>query len=71
MFLGKEYDNLFLLDIVCHGVHSPKLWRKYTEFQEEKFGKKLVKVNFRCFYEIIVLDRLAMNVMPNIIRDQI
>lgn len=47
MFLGKEYTNLFLLDIVCHGTPSPKLWKVYAEYREEKHGK-LESVNFRC-----------------------
>lgn len=47
MFLGKEYSNLFLLDIICHGTPSPKLWREYVEYQENKYGK-LESVNFRC-----------------------
>lgn len=47
MFLGKEYSNLFLLDIICHGVPSPKLWREYVSYQEKKYGK-LESVNFRC-----------------------
>lgn len=47
MFLGKEYPNLFLLDVVCHGTPSPKLWRKYVHFQEEKMGD-IIAVNFRC-----------------------
>lgn len=46
-FLGKEYPNLFLLDIICHGTPSPKLWREYAEYQESKYGK-LKSVNFRC-----------------------
>lgn len=46
-FLGKEYPNLFLLDIICHGTPSPKLWREYAEYQESKYGK-LKCVNFRC-----------------------
>lgn len=28
-YLRKEYDNLLAIDIVCHGVPSPKVWRKY------------------------------------------
>lgn len=28
-YLRKEYDNLLTIDIVCHGVPSPKVWRKY------------------------------------------
>ena len=47
MFLGKDYPNLFLLDIICHGTPSPKLWREYIFFQEKKYGK-LKSVNFRC-----------------------
>lgn len=30
-FLNKRYDNLVLQDIVCHGVPSPKVWKKYLE----------------------------------------
>ncbi|MEI3540208.1 MAG: Coenzyme F420 hydrogenase/dehydrogenase, beta subunit C-terminal domain [Alistipes onderdonkii] len=30
-FLGKEYGNLFTIDIVCHGVPSPGVWKKYVE----------------------------------------
>ena len=28
-YLRKEYDNLFCVDIVCHGVPSPKVLKKY------------------------------------------
>ena len=28
-FLNKEYDNLFTIEIVCHGVPSPMVWKKY------------------------------------------
>ena len=28
-FLCKEYDNLLTVEVVCHGVPSPKIWRKY------------------------------------------
>lgn len=30
-FLRKEYNNLFAIDFVCHGVPSPGVWRKYLE----------------------------------------
>lgn len=29
LFLHKEYDNLLTVDVVCHGVPSPKVWREY------------------------------------------
>ena len=28
-FLRKEYDNLITVDVVCHGVPSPKIWKEY------------------------------------------
>lgn len=28
-FLGKDYDNLTTVDVVCHGVPSPKVWGLY------------------------------------------
>lgn len=28
-FLRKEYDNLLTVDIICHGVPSPKVWNMY------------------------------------------
>ena len=48
LFLGKDYDNLLLVDIICHGVPSPALWRKYVDELERKTGRSLKYVNFRC-----------------------
>lgn len=36
-FLGKKYDNLYTQDIICHGVPSPLVWKKYIEYKEAKF----------------------------------
>ena len=47
-FLGKEYDNLLCVDVICHGVPSPALWKKYAQCQERKSGGKLKDVYFRC-----------------------
>lgn len=30
-YLRKEYENLLLVDVVCHGVSSPLIWEKYLE----------------------------------------
>lgn len=46
-FLQKEYDNLITVDLVCHGVPSPKLWRKYLEEKKRKYGAPIVDVAFR------------------------
>lgn len=47
-FLGKNYEKLLCVDVVCHGVPSPALWRKYAKYQEKKNGGKLKSINFRC-----------------------
>jgi len=46
-YLGREYEGLICVDIVCHGVPSKKVWMKYLEWQEKKTGKKVVAVDFR------------------------
>lgn len=50
-FLRKEYDNLLAVDVVCHGVPSPLVWRKYLEETRVKLraerdaGKNTVSVS--------------------------
>ena len=43
-FLGHDYDNLLAIDIVCHGVPSPLVWRKYIESLD---AKEISYVTFR------------------------
>lgn len=47
-YLGKDYENLYCIDVVCHGVPSPKLWRHYLEHIETINNAKIIGVNFRC-----------------------
>ena len=46
-FLGKKYDNLLTVDVICHGVSSPYIWQRYIEYQENKHKSKVVNVSFR------------------------
>lgn len=47
-YVGKRLrENLFLVDIVCHGVPSPFMWRDYIAYLEKKQGVPIVWVNFR------------------------
>lgn len=32
-YLGKGYEKLILVDVVCHGIPSPLIWNKYLEYQ--------------------------------------
>lgn len=47
-FLGRDYENLYCVDVICHGVPSPKLWRQYVQYIESEANAKLINVNFRC-----------------------
>ncbi len=46
-FLGKKYENLLTADIVCHGVPSQKIFKKYIEYLENKFKAKVINYEFR------------------------
>lgn len=43
-FLGKDYDNLVIVDIICRGVNSPKVYRAYLDSLEKKYNSKVVYV---------------------------
>ena len=32
LFLRRDYENLLTVDVVCHGVPSPGVWRSYLEY---------------------------------------
>lgn len=46
-YLGKDYERLYTVDFVCHGVPSPLVWKKYVEYRERKAKSKVKKISFR------------------------
>ena len=46
-FLRNDYDNLYTMDVICHGVASPKLFAKYLEWLGGKMGGKIIYYDFR------------------------
>lgn len=46
-YLGKAYEQLLTIDILCHGVPSPRIWKRYLEDQERKHHAKTTSVQFR------------------------
>ena len=46
-YLGKEYENLLCVDVVCHGAPSQKIWENHLKIFESKYDGKVNKVNFR------------------------
>ena len=46
--IGKKLrENLILVDIVCHSVPGPYLWRDYINWLEKYYSSEIVSVNFR------------------------
>lgn len=42
-----DRKNLYLADIICHGVPTPLVWEKFVDFIESKYGQKLSDYKFR------------------------
>lgn len=47
LYLGKDYTNLYCVEILCHGVPSPGLFRKYKQYLEKRLGGKIKDIRFR------------------------
>lgn len=64
-FLDNEFDNLLCVDIVCHGVPSPLVWKKYLEWQEKKARSKTKAVDFRNKQDFGWRDHIETLTMDN------
>ena len=48
IFLRKDYENLYTIDVLCHGVPSPMILQKYLDYRREKANdNKISSVSFR------------------------
>lgn len=62
-YLRKEYENLLIVECVCHGVPSPKVWKEYLKevkancgansildvcFRDKSTGWKSYSVSYKC-----------------------
>lgn len=48
-FLGKDYEHLLTVDLICHGVPSPDVWRRYIQYRSEQDaqGERPISINLR------------------------
>ena len=46
-YLRGNDQNLWCIDVVCHGVPSPKLWEKYISEMRTKYGSNIKGIKFR------------------------
>lgn len=43
VYLGKNYENLFFCDIICHGTPSPLIFEDYIKYCEHKKRSKITE----------------------------
>lgn len=46
-FLKIDYDNLLTVEVACHGVPSPKIYRNYLNFVSQNRIDSITSVSFR------------------------
>ena len=46
-FLGGDQKNLYTVDLICHGVPSPKFFKKYLEYLNKQMAGRVIYFNFR------------------------
>lgn len=46
-FLGKDYDSLYTVDLICFGVPSPLVFKEYISWFEKRESQKVTFVDWR------------------------
>lgn len=73
-YLRKPYDNLLTIDLICHGVGSPKVFMSCIDAINEQENDKLKKYSFRAkrkFHETDYLTQLEFQTKTKyVINDQ-
>lgn len=47
LFIGKDYSNLYYVEILCHGVPSPGFFREYKKYLKKKLSAQIKDIKFR------------------------
>lgn len=43
LYLRRDYENLLIVDLICHSVPSPLLFEKYIDYLEKKYKSPVIK----------------------------
>ena len=46
-YLNTEDENLYTIDVLCHGVPSPKIWRMYLDEKQKQYHSSIEQYEFR------------------------
>ena len=76
-FLGKRYDNLITMDLICSGVPSQRLFDSYIKYIEKKNKIKILDYKFRDKHKyglshtvVITYKRKNGNIKTKTIKDR-
>lgn len=50
LFVKNNLDNLYTIDVICHGVPNSKFLSDYIKYQESKLDSKVIDINMRYKY---------------------
>ncbi len=57
-YLKKDYSNLLLIDLICHGVGSPKVFSYCMDVLGDQFGRKIEYYEFRAKKSVYEKDHI-------------
>ena len=75
-FVPVKFDELFTIEIVCHGVPNRALWKDYVDLLEKKHNGKVKKFIFRakdakkrfCYkYSVLKKDKETEYIFPSVL----
>lgn len=46
-YLGRNAEKLLTIDVLCHGVPSPKIWKQHLEELQKQYGAKIASIRLR------------------------
>lgn len=46
-YLGKSYDKLYCVELICHGVPNAHYFHEFVELLERKYNGKIIDLRFR------------------------
>jgi coenzyme F420-reducing hydrogenase beta subunit len=65
MYLNKDYENLFLIDVICHGVGSPDVFIACIKALEKQYKKKISSYEFRAKKRVYETEYLCKITFEN------
>ena len=60
-FLQKDYEHLYTIDLVCHGVPSPMVFKDYINWLENHINEPIRDIRFRCKKSSWIFYNMGIN----------